>query len=246
MPTREEIRAERIAASRAAAAARRAAILEERRVKREAILAARLAARENQAAALERLQILATVPETPGLPRVLLIGDSISMGYTLRVRELLEEANVQRIPNNGGTTAQILAKLDEWLSTGGSDQWDVIHFNSGVHDAVRNDDPPEVSDVSLADYATNLQLIVDRLKAHSTHVVFATTTPNPPDLPRYGDHVAYNNVAVPIMEANGVLIDDLYAAIQPYFAQYGHGVHYLDPGYEILATAVAAFIDPLL
>ena len=28
------------------------------------------------------------VPDTPGLPRVLLIGDSISIGYTLPVREL--------------------------------------------------------------------------------------------------------------------------------------------------------------
>lgn len=243
MPTREEIRAARIAASRAAAAERRAAVLEARRIKREEVLAARLAARENQAAAILRLKQLETVAETPGLPRVLLIGDSISLGYTLQVRALLEEANVQRIPNNGGNTAQIMAKLNEWLSTGGSDQWDVIHFNSGIHDAIRNDDPPSVSDISLDAYASNLQVIVDRLKAVSTKVVFATTTPNPVNLPRYGNHAAYNAGAVPIMERNDVAIDDLYTAIQPYFAQYSHGVHYLAPGYDILAQCVADSID---
>lgn len=44
----------------------------------------------------------APITDTPGLPRVLLIGDSISMGYTLPVRDLLKgRANVHRIPENG-------------------------------------------------------------------------------------------------------------------------------------------------
>ena len=41
----------------------------------------------------------------PGLPRVLLIGDSISIGYTVPTRKLLQgKANVHRIPENGGAT----------------------------------------------------------------------------------------------------------------------------------------------
>ncbi len=40
------------------------------------------------------------IKDVPGLPRVLLIGDSISIGYTLQVRELLKgKANVHRIPS---------------------------------------------------------------------------------------------------------------------------------------------------
>ena len=67
------------------------------------------------------------VVEVPGLPRVLLIGDSISEGYTLPVRKLLQgRANVQRIPQNGGPTKLGLANLDQWLGPG---RWDVIHFN---------------------------------------------------------------------------------------------------------------------
>ena len=47
------------------------------------------------------------VVEDPQLPRVLLIGDSISIGYTIPVRkELAGKANVLRIPANGGPTAK--------------------------------------------------------------------------------------------------------------------------------------------
>jgi hypothetical protein len=55
----------------------------------------------------------------PALPRVLLIGDSISIGYTPAVKELLRGiANVHRIPDNGGATTLALTLLDEWLGDG--------------------------------------------------------------------------------------------------------------------------------
>src|SRR5689334_20512700 len=48
---------------------------------------------------------LIPVKDRPGLPRVLLIGDSISVCYTPATREELKgEANVHRIPENGGHT----------------------------------------------------------------------------------------------------------------------------------------------
>src|SRR6266853_1547477 len=72
------------------------------------------------------------IQDVAGLPRVLLIGDSISIGYTEPVRaELRGNANVHRIPTNGATTANGLKNLDAWL---GTERWDVIHFNFGLHD----------------------------------------------------------------------------------------------------------------
>jgi len=72
------------------------------------------------------------IEDIPALPRVLLIGDSISIGYTVPVRELLKgAANVHRIPENGGPTTRGLERLDAWL---GTNHWDVIHFNWGLHD----------------------------------------------------------------------------------------------------------------
>src|SRR5512137_1049512 len=74
----------------------------------------------------------AKVEDVPGLPRVLLIGDSISIGYTVAVRDLLKaKANVHRIPVNGASTLNGLKNLDTWL---GTSKWDVIHFNWGLHD----------------------------------------------------------------------------------------------------------------
>ena len=67
------------------------------------------------------------IQDDPALPRVLLIGDSISIGYTLPTRALLAgKANVHRILTNGGPTPNGLEHLTEWL---GSGKWDVIHFN---------------------------------------------------------------------------------------------------------------------
>src|SRR5690349_10564102 len=69
------------------------------------------------------------IPDKPGLPRVFIIGDSISMGYTAPVRELLmDKANVHRIPANGGPTIRTLENIEKWLGDG---KWDVIHFNWG-------------------------------------------------------------------------------------------------------------------
>src|SRR6266446_6796002 len=69
----------------------------------------------------------AEVKDNPALPRVLLIGDSISIGYTVPTRDLLKgKANVHRIPENGGPTTVGLKNLTKWLGDG---KWDVIHFN---------------------------------------------------------------------------------------------------------------------
>src|SRR5260370_9718419 len=71
------------------------------------------------------------IEDVPGLPRVLLIGDSISIGYTEPVRTELEgKANVHRIPMNAATTAVGLANLEGWL---GKETWDVTHFNFGLY-----------------------------------------------------------------------------------------------------------------
>ena len=103
---------------------------------------------------------LAPISDRPGLPRVLLIGDSISVGYTLPVRHALEGvANVHRVLNNSGPTTKGLEHMDEWL---GKDQWDVIHFNFGLHDLKQLQ--PGRRQVPLDAYEGNLKRLVARLK----------------------------------------------------------------------------------
>src|SRR3954465_5493214 len=63
--------------------------------------------------------VLAPIQDQAGLPRVLLIGDSISMGYTLPVREALAgKANVHRPPANCGPTSRGVEMIDSWLGDG--------------------------------------------------------------------------------------------------------------------------------
>jgi len=189
--------------------------------------------------------ILVPITDEPGLPRVLLIGDSISMGYTLPVRELLKgKANVHRIPANGGPTSNGLSKLKSWLGDG---KWDVIHFNFGIHDAKFMPDgkqqvPPEA-------YEKNLRELVKQLKATGAKLIWATTTPIPEgelNPPRSFEKVPiYNTIAKRVMEENGVAINDLNTYITPHLAklQNPRDVHYSKEGSQFLAKQVAASIE---
>ncbi len=82
-------------------------------------------------------------PAAKPLPRVLILGDSISIGYTPFVQDMLKsEAEVVRptrpngnAENCSGTTLGVTA-IDCWLKIGGG-KWDVIHVNFGLHDLKR-------------------------------------------------------------------------------------------------------------
>ena len=188
----------------------------------------------------------APVTDDPKLPRVLLVGDSISIGYTLPVRKLLEgKANVHRIPENGGPTSNGTAKIDKWIDG----KWDVIHFNWGLHDLKLVDGKHQVS---LEDYEKNLRELVKKLKATKAKIVWASTTPvpeektNPPRLA--ADVPRYNEVAKKVMDESGVALDDLYAFALPKLKeiQLPANVHYSAKGYEALAGEVAKSIQAAL
>ena len=135
------------------------------------------------------------VKDDPKLPRVLLIGDSVSRGYTLATRKALAgKANVHRAPENCGPTANGLKKLDIWLS---DKKWDVIHFNFGIHDRA----------TKPADYEARLQTIVERLQKTGAKIIWASTTPVPPDTKDGATMPAAieerNAIAARVMQKNG-------------------------------------------
>ncbi len=186
----------------------------------------------------------AKVDDVAGLPRVLLIGDSISVGYTLPTRKLLQgKVNLHRIPTNGGPTLRGLESIDKWL---GKDKWDVIHFNWGLHDLKIM--PHGKHQVALDAYEKNLATLVKRLKATGAKLIWASTTPVPAGTlkpPRSNsDVIAYNAVAKKIMDAHGVAIDDLYAFALPRLKEIQRpvNVHFTEKGSQALATQVAASI----
>ena len=75
------------------------------------------------------------VVRDPALPDVLIIGDSISIGYTPYVRTALANyANVHRVPENGMNSDTGLTMVTEggWLSN--CRRYKVIVCNWGLHD----------------------------------------------------------------------------------------------------------------
>ena len=192
----------------------------------------------------------------PSLPNVLIIGDSISIGYTGQVRTQLQgNANVIHNPDNAQGTTLGLAKLQEWL---GNTKWEVIHFNWGLHDlkhvtetGENSNNPDDPQQANLAIYTTNLEVLVQQLKTTGAKLIFATTTPYPKGvkpcrLPE--DAAKYNAAALKIMKANNIQVNDLYSLALPKLKtlQMPRNVHFKPEGSKVLADQVAAMIQSAL
>jgi acyl-CoA thioesterase-1 len=192
-----------------------------------------------------KVPIFAELKDDPALPRVLLIGDSISMYYTPEVRAQLHgKANVYRVPDNGKSTLYGLKNLEYWLGDG---KWAVIHFNFGLHDIAVLPATGK-QQVSLADYEKNLRVLVKRLKTTGAKLIWASTTPVPEGsrARHETDAVAYNAVAKKIMEENQIPINDLHAFVEAKrdkaTMQWPANVHFRAEGSADLATEVAKHI----
>jgi acyl-CoA thioesterase-1 len=207
--------------------------------------------RKTKESASPKKKVFQSVPENPHLPRVLLLGDSISIGYTFDVRERFEgEANVQRAPTNCGPTSRGLEHLETWL---GDKPWDVIHFNFGLHDLKYIDKKGRLvavengtQQIPVAQYEENLRKLIARLKKTDAVLIFATTTPVPEGakgrIP--GDEVEYNRIAKKLAREHGIMINDLYFFAEERLddIQLPANVHFSPEGSRALSEKVACHI----
>lgn len=199
--------------------------------------------------------------DLPGkdLPKVLIIGDSISLGYTPFVAETLNDvAIVEHNTRNAQHTQFGLRLLDRWL---GETRWSVIHFNWGLWDlCYRNPESKEHGQrdkiggtitTPIEQYEKNLEALVLRLKKTGAKLIWANTTVVPEGEPgrNAGDEEKYNAVAAKIMEKHGVAINDLHTLtknLAPELHSGKHDVHYKEDGYRKIAEQVAAAIRTAL
>ncbi len=199
---------------------------------------------------------LSAASESETLPRILIVGDSISIGYTPFVAERFQgRAVVERIPGNAQHTGTGLLKLDDWL---GDEKWDVIHFNWGLWDlCYRHPDSPNQGNrdkergtvtTTLNDYASNLERLVSRLKKTNAQLIWANTSyvPEGEAGRKLGDDARYNAVAAKVMARNGVPVNDLHgltAEFEPGLFRAPGDVHYTPEGSSILADQVVDAIE---
>lgn len=180
------------------------------------------------------------VKDDPILPRVLIIGDSISRGYTTPVRHALKgKVNLHRAPANCGKLSYGIKNLDIWLGDK-SNKWDVITFNFGIHDRKTPDSA----------YTNDLKAVVAKLQATGAKLIWVNTTPVPKGAGEYveGNSERVNKLASEIMTELNIPIVDLYSKVKdvPSEHKIANNCHFRDGGYEILGAEVSTKILTVL
>lgn len=204
-------------------------------------------------------------PESPKR-RVLILGDSISMGYTPHVAELLKEEALVVRPNRDGRpencagTDNGLLHLDRWLELEGG-QWDVIHFNFGLHDLKHVDAGTGKNSNNASDpyqtgpdeYEKQLRQIMEKLVATEAQLILCTTTPVPegelkplrePAMAPVYNSIAKRLAAELSTPQRPIRVNDLFAFAQSRLGeiQQPANVHFTKEGSKQLAAEVARVI----
>ncbi len=164
--------------------------------------------------------------DDPSLPRVLVIGDSISMNYHEAAKAALKgTANYHRNEGNASSSAHGVANAELWLGDYGEKgfHWDVIQFNHGLHDLRRSYNADTNTwgphTIPTGEYQKNLERLIAILRKTGAKLVWASTTPVPGDIlgqyaRKESDAALYNQAAREVMKRHpDILINDLYGVV---------------------------------
>jgi len=170
------------------------------------------------------------------MKHVLLIGDSIRMGYDQYVKLSLEgSAEVWYPEENCRFTQYVLRYLHEWVEKSGGEV-DCLHWNAGLWDCLNLfEDGPATP---LGTYRMYIDRICRRIRTviPNAKVIFATSTPvdekgNTPTFARHNEVIRqFNAAAVEALSSTDTIIDDLYAVAERFPAEYRSDVvHFYTP-----------------
>lgn len=195
------------------------------------------------------------------MKKVLLLGDSIRMGYDDYVKEILDgKCEVYYDPeDNGRFSAYTLWQMNQFFRHHG--QFDVVHWNNGYWDM--NIEAPMVEAMHpLDEYVHFLKRILAEIRRNGARPIFATTTPilspgaaaditgTGTDSINYNDEWVrqYNDAAVALMKEENVTVNDLYALCKenPYCYKCEDLLHLTEEGYRKCAQQTAAVILKVL
>ena len=164
--------------------------------------------------------------DDPKLPRVLVIGDSISMNYHEAAKAALKgKANYYRCQGNGGPSDRGVISAELWLGDYSKKglHWDVIQFNHGLHDLKQPYDKQNntwgLHQVSIEDYKKNLEKEIQILKKTGAKLIWCTTTPVPRSSTgiyarRNGEAAVFNRAALEVISKYPeIQINDLHKFI---------------------------------
>lgn len=189
------------------------------------------------------------------MKNVLLIGDSIRMGYDKTVKKALEsKANVVFPECNCQFAQYVFRYFHEWFAGVDGRDFDVIHWNAGLHDVLRlfGEEPTTPIEV----YGYYIDRICTRMKklCPNAKVIFATSTRvneqlMQRDFLRYNKDIErYNDAAVKIVTKHGFEVNDLYALSATLAPEaMSDAVHYYTPqGTEAFSKRVLEYVENAL
>ena len=191
---------------------------------------------------IEWLRIWCEDTNAENIPRVALIGDSITEGYSQFVRKKLEGiAKVDYLATSYSIASEIYGNIIE--SFVNDSEYEVVHFNYGLHGY----------SVEEGVYEARCRKSVESIMQHSKVILATTTTALDETLQKenevWKEKVALRNEKVlKIAEELGSEIDDLNRVCieMDLSKRYKDGVHFLDEGYEELAESVSMSIKKTL
>lgn len=182
------------------------------------------------------------------MKNVLLIGDSIRMGYDKAVKKTLQGvANVYFPSDNCRMASYLLRYIHEYKKLIPDGEADIVHWNAGLWDCLRISGEEPHTPLNVYEYYID-RICVRIKKAYpNAKVIFATSTKvqsdkMPKGFIRYNEEIqAYNNVAVKTVKKYGFEVNDLYA-ISETLPEEAHSdsVHYYTP------LGTKAFTDQVL
>ncbi|HWD18982.1 MAG TPA: SGNH/GDSL hydrolase family protein [Verrucomicrobiae bacterium] len=177
-----------------------------------------------------------------GLPRVLLLGDSISQGYYAAVeKSLAGRAYVAKLATSAfisdpALMQQVVMVLDQY-------HFDIIHFNNGMHGWEHSE----------AEYRAAFPQFLATLQQHApqARLVWASTTTlkvSPHDPAHATDQriAARNATALEFVQPAHIDVDDLAALTAGHPELHIDNVHFNSDGTALQAKQVTAAIVKLL
>lgn len=189
------------------------------------------------------------------MKNVLLIGDSIRMGYDKSVKKSLAgKANVIYPDENCKFASYLLRHFHEYHNGVKCENIDVIHWNTGLWDCLRLFEEEPHTPIEI--YAYYIERICKRIKKlyPNAQVIFATSTSvlsekMDRNFKRYNEEIEkYNEVARNIVVKYGFNINDLYkiSTSLPEIAHSDSVHYYTQIGTQAFTNQVLEFIVPAL
>ena len=171
------------------------------------------------------------------LPRVLLIGDSITGGYGPKVADALKgKASVARLTTSKSIGDPVL--LAEVALVLGQCRFDVVHFNNGLHGWGYSEE----------EYQKHFPELVATIRKHAPQakLIWATITPirQAGKLEVIAENTkrveARNKIAEAIVAKEGIAVDDLYGLVKDHSEYWSQdGVHFNGKGIAAQAEQVS-------